>query len=255
MTRNRTSVCGNLIPDTKDSLMKLPKNFLCVSLISSAAAFICSSANAGFLAFSFADPVPGKQFSNNQNNAYGAGTGQMSYDKTAVISFLVDGSGEANPFTYTFTNARMEMDMALYTGSTVGGVFVAPVVGYFNIYDATSGNSILKGTASGGAFLRIGGTGSILLSDSMGLSYSFGSELLTLLATTGNFSTGPANPQEGVFTLTDATTLTGGPLISTGGVVNSFSANASYSGNTMTPSPGAIALLGLAGLMVRRRSH
>jgi MYXO-CTERM domain-containing protein len=129
------------------------------------------------------------------------------------------------------------------------------VTGYFNIYDATSGNSILKGTASGGAFLRIGGTGSILLSDSMGLSYSFGSELLTLLATTGNFTTGPANPQEGVFTLTDATTLTGGPLISTGGVVNSFSANASYSGNTMTPSPGAIALLGLAGLMVRRRSH
>ena len=75
------------------------------------------------------------------------------------------------------------------------------------------------------------------------------------LARTGSF-TGAANYNNiASSTITDAIAQGGGSVIGTGGVVKSFSANASYSGTVATavPAPGAIALAGLAGLISRRR--
>lgn len=218
-----------------------------------APAALVAVANAG-LAFSFADPTPGKQLHNLQANQAGAGTGVMSYDTDAVINFLIDGSAETNPFTANFANARMEMSMTIFTGSTNAGIFNAPVAGFFRIYDANTGNTILRGDATGGAFLRFAGTSSILLSSEAGFTYTFGQALIDVLAFTNNAGLTPVDPQEGVFTLTDAVAVGGGSLIGAGGVVKSFDANASYSGNTETvPGPGSIALLGLAGLAGRRR--
>ena len=132
---------------------------------------LAAAANAG-LAFSFSDPVPGRQLTNVQGNQYGAGTGQMSYDQFANLSLLVDGSGESNPFTHVFSNARMEMSMAIYTGSTAGGVFSAAVQGFFRIFDATTGLDIVRGDATSGAFLRVAGTSSLLLSSDTGFTYT-----------------------------------------------------------------------------------
>ena len=217
---------------------------------------LAAAANAG-LAFSFSDPVPGKQLTNVQGNQFGAGTGLMTYDQFATLSLFVDGSGEASPFTHMFSNARMEMSMAVYTGSTTAGVFSAAVQGFFRIFDATSGLDIVRGDATAGAFLRVSGTSSLLLSSDSGFTYTFGAELNSLLSSTGNGGQGPVDPQEAVFTITDATTSTGSTsIIGSGGVVKSFSANASYSGNVATaavPAPGAFALIGLAGLVARRR--
>lgn len=214
-----------------------------------AAAGLAGVANAD-LTFSFADPVAGRQLHNNQNNIAGPGTGQITYDQTAVLNFLVDGSTEPNNFTANFSNARMEMDLTVGAGVTILGVFQAPVTGFFRIYNAISGNTILRGDALGGAFIRFGGTSSILFSDITGFGYTFGADLQALL----NPGRGPLNPQEGVFTITDALVAGGfANLIGPGGVVRSFDANASFSGNTAVPTPGAMALVGLGGLMVARR--
>ncbi|MFM7261507.1 MAG: PEP-CTERM sorting domain-containing protein [bacterium] len=218
-----------------------------------AASFVGASAH-GSLAFSFSDPVNGRQVTHTQANQAGAGTGVMSYDQTAILGLFVDGTGEANPFTQMFSNARMEMSMTVFTGTTAGGVFSAPVSGYFRIYDASSGLDIVRGDATGGAFLRVAGTSSLLLSSDNGFAYTFGAELLALLASSGNGGSGPVDPQEAVFTITDALATGGGGIVGTGGVVKSFTANASYSGNVDTvPAPGALALLGLAGVVCGRR--
>lgn len=220
-------------------------------------ALSCSAAHAGLtgLAFSFSDPVPGRQLSHVQANQAGAGTGVMSYDQSAALAFYVDGSSQANPFDAIFANARMEMSMIVSAGSTVGGVFSAPVAGFFRIFDATTGQDIVRGDATAGAFLRVAGTSSLLLSSDSGFQYTFGSLLQSVLASSGNAGTSPFDPQEAVFTITDALAVGGGSIIGSGGVVRSFSANASFSGNTQTvvPAPGALALLGLAGFAAGRR--
>jgi hypothetical protein len=215
----------------------------------------CNAAQASLysLAFSFSDPVPGRQLTNVQGNQFGAGTGLMSYDQSAALGFYVDGSSQPNPFSHLFSNARMEMSMAIYTGSTAAGVFQAPVSGYFRIYDGTTGDDIVRGDASAGAFIRVSGTSSLLLSSDNGFYYTFGSALLSALAANGNSGSSPIDPQEAVFTITDAVATSGGGIVGAGGVVNSFSANASYSGNTATvPAPGALALLGVAGVVGAR---
>ncbi len=234
-------------------MIKSTTRMTLLSVAALAPVALAAIATAG-LAFSFADPTPGKQLHNLQANQAGAGTGVMTYDTSAALSFLVDGSGEANPFTATWLNARMEMSMTVFTGTTSAGVFNAPVTGFFRIYDASTGDTILRGDATGGAFLRFAGTSTILLSSDAGFAYTFGTALMNVLTFTGNGGSSPFDPQEGSFSLTDAIALDGGDLIGPGGVVKSFDANASYSGNTETiPAPGALALLGAAGLVGARR--
>lgn len=219
------------------------------------AACLCGVSNAG-LAFSFSDPVPGRQLTHLQADQAGAGTGIMSYDQAAALAFYVDGSAQPTPFDHLFLNARMEMSMTIFTGSTTGGIFSAPVSGYFRIYDATTGGDIVRGDATGGAFLRLSGTSSLLLSSDSGFHYTFGALLQSALASSGNPFTVPVDPQEAVFTITDALASGGGSIIGAGGVVRSFTANASYSGNTETvvvPAPGALALVALAGAAAARR--
>lgn len=207
------------------------------------------------LAFSFADPVGGRQLNNNQSGQAGPGTGVMTYDQNAVLNLLVDGGSEPNPFNSAFPNARMEMQMTVFTGVTVSGVFSAPVLGFFRIYDAVSGDTIIRGDATGGAFIRFGGTSSILLSSDNGFMYTFGPALQALLASFGNTGRAPVDPQEATFTITNAVAVGGGSIVNTStGVVRSFNADASYSGNTaVVPAPAAMAILGLGGIVAGRR--
>ena len=215
---------------------------------------LAAAAQAG-LSFSFADPVPGRQLTNLQANQAGVGTGVMSYDQFATLALLVDGSGEASPFTAIFSNARMEMSMTVYTGSTVGGIFTAPVTGFFRIWDANTGQDILRGDASMGTFLRYSNSNALQLSSDLGFAYTFGPALQSTLAANGNPGSSPVDPQDGVFSITDTIAQGGGSIIGAGGVVKSFSANTSFSGTVATavPAPGAIALAGLTGLISRRR--
>ena len=59
----------------------------CMLVGAAAPALLSAVASAG-LAFSFSDPVPGKQVTHLQANQAGAGTGVMSYDQFAQIAHL-----------------------------------------------------------------------------------------------------------------------------------------------------------------------
>ncbi len=214
-----------------------------------AAVGVTAAANAG-VAFSFADPIPGRQLHNEMNGA-GAGIGLLTYDTSAVLAFLVDGTDEGfGPVV--FGNARMEMNMTLGAASSFAGVTLAPVAGSFTIYSMASGSrvDILTGTASAGSFVRISNTNSLLFSDP-DFEYTAGAALSALMAPGSSF----ADPSEAVFTLTDVAAVGGGSFIGPGGVFKSFDSNASFTGNTtVVPAPAASLALGLTAIgAIRRR--
>lgn len=212
---------------------------------------LAAGANAS-VTFQFADPTGGNQLTHVANGA-GVGLGQMTYDTSANIDFFVDGSGQALP-SPSFLGAHMEVNFVLGTGVVLpGGTIQIPVTGTFTIYqgqgmtrvDILTGTTLPSGT---GAFFQVGSTQSILFSDTNGFSYTAGAALTPFL--NGNSF---VNPQEAVFTVTDLTLTTAASLLGANGVVNSFTANTSFSGNAAIPTPGAMALLGLGGIVAVRR--
>ena len=209
---------------------------------------ITAAANAQ-IAFSFADPIPGRQLHNEMNGG-GAGIGLLTYDTSAPITFLVDGTNEGfGPVT--FADARMEMSMTLGAASTFSGVTLAPVSGTFTIYQGVGDSrvNILTGTASAGSFVRISNTNSMLFSDP-DFDYTAGAALTALMAPGSTF----ADPSEAVFTLTDVAAVGGGSFIGPGGVFKSFDANASFTGNTtVVPAPAASLAMGLIAIGGLRR--
>ncbi|MBS0186471.1 MAG: hypothetical protein JSS51_00280 [Planctomycetes bacterium] len=210
---------------------------------------LAGAAQAG-LAFSFADPGLGIRPVTNVANGGGAGIGLISYNMAVPISFIVDGSSEPAPFSQTFANAHLQLNLLISPAVTVGGVTTANVAGSFIVTDS-GGGMIVRGDSQAGSFVRVGGTNSILFSDQTGFSYTFGASLLALLAPGRT----PANPQEAVFTLTNILTAGGAPLFDPiTKIFNDFSANSSFTGNTeAVPTPGSLALVGLGGLLVARR--
>jgi hypothetical protein len=203
-----------------------------------------ASVSQAALTFSFADPVPGRQLS------YSHGTGIISYDNLAAITVLVDGSTEPIAFNAAFPNSTMTMSLAVGTVSVAGPVIQAPVAGFFELRDASSA-LILRGDTANGAFIRLGSTSSILMSDDISFAYTAGPSLTALLLP----GRALANPQEAVFTVTDLLVGGGGPLV-VDGQMRSWTANASYSGNSdVVPAPGAIALASLGGLLIARRKR
>lgn len=222
-----------------------------IALLAGGVLAMASVANAS-IAFSFADPVPGRQVSNVQNGA-GPGLGLLTYDTSANIVLLVDDNEFGGFGSLSFNTARLEVTLTLGAAVTLGGVTLAPVSGTFTIYDFTGGvrTDILTGSSQNGAFVRVTGTNAIQFSTADGFSYAAGPALAALLLPSGR-SLAPA--QEAVFTLTDIATVGGGNFIGPGGVFRSFNANASFSGTSETvPTPGAAALAGLAGLVALRR--
>ncbi len=217
-----------------------------------AAAGLTASAHAD-LAFSFADPTPGRQLTANA----GDGLALLSYDPAARLAFLVDGSTEPSAFEAVFGNARLHMKMGMGSATTAGGVTTASVFGTFVVVDADAepgDDMILSGHAQEGAFVRIGGTSSILFSSETGFAYTAGPRLAALLASDRHIT----DPMEAVFTVTGIVVGGGLPLVGPGGAFNSFTANASFSGNSavetrQVPTPGAAILAGAGTLLVARR--
>lgn len=212
-------------------------------------AAVAGSASAGVITFSFADPVPGRQLSAVANGA-GPGVAALSYN-TDTINLLIDGSAEGFG-ALSFANARMELNMSLGSAVTIGGITVAPVAGFFTIYDFTGNvrTDIITGTSQAGSFVRVLGTNSLQFSTPDGFTYAAGPALTALLAP-GRVL---AAYQEGSFSLTDVQAAGGGNFIGPGGVFRDFTANTSYSGNTdVIPAPGALALAGLGCLVATRR--
>ncbi len=208
---------------------------------------LAGAAQAG-IAFSFADPIPGRQLTSTAN-AQEAGVANLTYDQSAQIQFLVDGT-DVGFGSVVFQNARLEMNLSLGAASTAGGVTQAPVTGSFTIYDFSNEvrTNILTGIADLGTYVRIGNTNSLLFSDPS-FSYVSGPALSAYLAPGTTFT----DPTEAVFTLTS---ISPSSFLNPDGTFKSFQANASFTGNTeVVPAPGALALAGLGGLLVTRRKR
>ncbi len=224
-----------------------------ISLI--AVAGFAAAANAD-LTFSFADPTPGRQLTTTANAA-GPGLALVSYDPLARLNFLVDGSTEPSAFEAAFDNARLTMSLTLGPAVTASGITTASIFGTFTVTDANVAGPagvIVSGTAADGAFVRIGGTSSILFSTETGFAYTAGPRLTALLASDRTIT----DPMEAVFTVTGITMTGGGALTGQGGAFRSFTANASFSGNSAVetrrvPTPGTAVLAGAGALLVGRR--
>ena len=205
-----------------------------------------TAANADTLQFSFADPQPGRQLSNSG--------GLMTYDQNSTFQFLANLSAAGLSSNQTWNNAAMEMSLTLGAPVAIPGGYVAPVSGFFEVYDNTGSvrTNILRGTASDGAYVRVSNTNTMLFSDP-GLVYTAGAALNGLLPIGQSFDL--TNPQEASFTITDIQSDLGGNPINGGSFIG-FTANASYSGNTefrIVPTPGTAMLAGLGGLLTARR--
>ncbi|HEX8877115.1 MAG TPA: hypothetical protein VF777_10230 [Phycisphaerales bacterium] len=229
------------------------KNVLQIS--AAAAVFALAGAAQADLAFSFADPGAGIRPVTCVKDGGGAGIGRITYNMAVPVSFIVDGTNEpgflgGSPQVF---NANLELQLDIGAATTIGGVTTANVNGYFIVKDNVSNQVILRGDtiAGAGAFVRVGGTNSILFSNDTGFQYTFGAALNALLAPGRT----PANPQEAVFTLTNILVAQGLSLIDAQTkTFNSFSANSSFTGNTaVIPSAGSLALMSLGGLIAARR--
>ncbi|MCE2966609.1 MAG: hypothetical protein ACK5WB_10055 [Phycisphaerales bacterium] len=220
------------------------------SLAVSALALLSSAGAASAdLSFTFSDATPGEI--TNTTNGTSPGVGRLTYNSSAVLNFIVNGATEPTPFLTAFPNARMELDMAIGTASSFMGVVSAPLSGFFRIYNADTGNDILRGDAGSGAFVRFGSSNALLFSDPVGLVYTFGADLIALLAP-GRVPTSPV--QDGVFTLTNVRAPSGAPLNIGAGMVPSFTADTAFTGSvTIIPTPGAAALMAIGGLVATRR--
>lgn len=207
--------------------------------------------------FSFADPAPGKQLRHTSNGGL-PGSGSLSYDTSAttgVIRFIV-GSNDGSVPTTVFANARMDMSIEVGLATPIPGGFMAPLSGSFRIFNASTGLDILTGSfgyaGPGGTAVVFGPSGALITNSIVpnDLVYTAGPELTALLPS-GQVL---APLFDAVFTLTDIAQIGGGPFVNPNGEVASFDANASFSGTSeLIPTPGALALLGLGGLVGLRR--
>lgn len=208
---------------------------------------LAAAAQAG-IAFSFADPIPGRQLTSTAN-AQEAGVASLTYDQSAELVFLIDGT-DVGIGNVVFPHAHLEMNLSLGTATTFAGITQAPVTGSFTIYDLSSESrvDILTGIADIGTYVRVGNTNALLFSDP-NFSYVAGPALASLLAPGTTFT----GPTEGVFTLTD---INPSSFLNSNGTFKSFQANASFTGNTeVVPAPGALALAGLGSMLVIRRKR
>jgi MYXO-CTERM domain-containing protein len=211
-----------------------------------AGAMTAASVAQADVTFSFADPAGASGQLMNMPGLGAGGTGLLMYDTNANLTFIVDGTSSGLGAT-SFT-AHMEMNMNLGAATTAGGVTIAPVTGSYTIFTGSGGSrvNLLTGNATSGAFVRVGSTNSMLMSNP-GFSYSAGPGLAGFLG--ANTLTGS---QESVFTVTNLNFQ--GALIGANGQFSAFTGNTSYSGNSgLVPSPGALALLMAGGTLALRR--
>ncbi|HVZ93425.1 MAG TPA: hypothetical protein VG797_02840 [Phycisphaerales bacterium] len=188
-----------------------------------------------------------------------ADTGDLTYNTSIPVDFVVDATDEGALDAVTF--------QAIFsTATTVGAVtqvgastYTAPISGQFEFRRADNNQLILSGMYNGATMFITSIVGSLLADgtvDGGSLFYSPGPALTSALAGVGYALPGfnLAQAMDAVWTLTAITRV---QLIQFGGegprFLDSFNANAAFTGTVRVPTPGSIALVGLAGLSLAGR--
>lgn len=224
-------------------------------------ALAAGSANAAIF-FTFDDPSAALEVSYQQPTGP-ADTGDLTYSATIPVDLVADATEEGAAAPVTF--------QAYYsTATTVGavtqvgpGAYIAPVSGAFSFRRADNDQLILSGSYSGATLFITSQAGSLLADGEVeggSLVYTEGPALTAGLGGVGYVLPGfdLDQPADAVWTLTSITGINlisfqrGGPRF-----LGNFNANAAYTGTVrVVPTPGTVALAGMAGVAVlggRRR--
>lgn len=209
--------------------------------------------------FTFEDPTGGREvrYHSPGQDPFGTMTYGEGFNPAPLLDFVLDASEEGGsvhhiPANLVWTNWQVGAI------TTAGPITSADVSGEFDFIDrsggATDGQSILSGSFSMGLVIQAIGAGSVVTSSDGGLAYNIGPafsarepQIISL------------EPwQDGAYTLTDITFETFLTVTMNGqSYFDDFTANAAFSGtaNAVIPTPGSIglAMLGVAGLIRRRR--
>ncbi len=219
-----------------------------------ACAAIAPAVMAGDVTFTFDDPAAGGEF-----QGVAGMPGALTYDTAAVLDLVVDSTdcedGSVNVF-----QAQLEMELAVGTPTSFGGIISAPVNGTFTFTDLDSGDVIFTATTSNAQLVNFSSAGSVISSvDGTGSGLTFdagpalaGLGIIEMMAL------------DAVFTLTNISIEQASTIFSgIGGqnpVLNSFGADSAFTATaatTIVPTPGAVALagIGLMGAVRRRRRN
>ena len=225
-------------------------------LIACAAVAAIPAAAFGGLTFTFDDPGSGAEFIHIGATALNP-EGSVSFRNDLAVDLIVqdDAAAPGDPALATFS-AFFEADWSVSSIFTEAGNAVqsANLTGTFRWIDADTNEVILSGEFTEAAIVTFGIAGSIVTSsDVVGgqLAYTAGQPLADL-----GFDT-LVDPQDAVWTLTDiaAAGAGGPPIVEIEGerFFSTFTANAAFTGTVEIPSPGALAIAGVAGLAAARR--
>lgn len=206
----------------------------------------------GAISFTFADPSSGLEVTHTAGAAPDGVSGLLTYNNQQPLDLIVY-SDEAGFAGATYTNATLTMEVVVGPAFGLGG-FAAAQLGdvHFEFRDM-NGDLLLTGDSGGGGLSVIGGTSGGWTTNSTddggGLVMEAHGALLGELqsASLGQLIAA----FDAAFTLTNIT-----PVASVSGdYFTSFEANSAFTGTANVPTPGAIALLGVAGLITRRRTR
>lgn len=207
----------------------------------------------GGVTFTFDDPGSGGEFTYVAPDGL-QGAGSMSFRSDVPVDLVVQedsapvGAAPLAAFSALF-EANWVVD-SIFTDA-VSPIQSATLSGGFAWRDAETDELILSGEFTEAALIVFGSAGSIVASSDAGrgdLAYTVGQRL----ASVGVTSFG--DDQDAVWTLTGVTTA-GSDFPGGDSFFPSFIANAAFTGTTDIPSPGAMALLAIAGFMGIRRGR
>ncbi len=217
-----------------------------------ATGMICAAAGTSHAAifFTFDDPDTPLEVS----YVAGDGGGAMSYSSEQPVELVVDAAEEGIGTPLTFqTMLVMDLNIgAAQMSVDLPGGFSAAVNGTFTFFtvDGARGNGaveILRGEISSGRLVANSSAGAVISTAGLGdLTYIASGGLASEFSGAGIGSILPG--LDAVFTLTNIS-----PFISaTGDTINSFDANAAFTG-TAIPTPSALGLLTLGGVAIGAR--
>lgn len=204
-----------------------------------------SSMAGAAISFTFSDPSGAREVVYTSSGV----SSNIAYASDDPVVLTVDGADEGfGPISYNTT-----LTMSIVVGPAVGlmgqpNTAFAPITGSFIFSDTGSGNELLRGEFTSGGLVALAGAGALLTSSSNGLAYTASNELLTVLNNNGIQQLFGAF--DAAFTLTDIN-----PTVAIGGdnYLESFTANAAFSGTATVPGPAGFSVLALGALTALRR--
>lgn len=222
---------------------------------------LCASSSAAVF-FTFDDPGAGPEIRYTEGTDDATDPGALSY-MGGFVDLIVDGTEHGLGVGSFTAGLNMDIQIGAVTAQ-FGDLLSAPILGgTFEFREvammsgaegAPLGDILLSGALTGGGVVTFSTVGAIIsTSTTGGLTMSAGPALTPLL---GGLTLGPTFDLS--FTLTNIRSLTGAPGVSMNqdGFLTSFTANSAFTGNASpVPAPGAIALMGLAGVLVLVGRH